>query len=69
MPISILFLIILVLMIAFIVKGDVDDENIGAVECSWVIECDCWCDTYDDDDDDDVYDIRCWVYINDIMWL
>jgi len=56
-------------MIAFIVKGDVDDENIGAVECSWVIECDCWCDTYDDDDDDDVYDIRCWVYINDIMWL
>ena len=48
--------------------------KIGAVECKWVIECDCWYDTddddvdndccvidYDDDDDDDhdfVYDDR-----------
>ena len=25
------------------------DDNVGAVECGWVIEYDCWCDTYDDD--------------------
>jgi len=24
---------------------------IGAVECIWVIDCDCWCDTHDDSDD------------------
>ena len=26
------------------------DDDIGADECRWVIECDCWCDTDDDDD-------------------
>ncbi len=26
------------------------DDDIGADECRWVIECDCWCDTGDDDD-------------------
>ena len=32
-------------------------NNIGAVECWWVIECDCWYDTDDDDDDEDDNDI------------
>ena len=27
-------------------------DNIGAVECIWVIDCDCWCDTDDDNSDD-----------------
>ena len=26
-----------------------EDDDIGAVECGWVIQCDCWCDTEDDD--------------------
>jgi len=26
---------------------------IGADDCIWMIECDCWCDTDDDDDDRD----------------
>ena len=30
-------------------------DYIGAIECRWVIECDCWYDT-DDDDYDDNYD-------------
>ena len=25
-----------------------DDDDVGAVECGWVIQCD-WCDTEDDD--------------------
>ena len=37
---------------------------IGAVECIWVIDCDCWCDTHDDDDDsdDDDDNILWWWY-------
>ena len=26
-----------------------EDNDVGAVECGWVIKCDCWCDTEDDD--------------------
>ena len=26
------------------------DDDIGADECRWIIEYDCWCDTGDDDD-------------------
>ena len=25
-----------------------DDDDIGAVECIWVTECDCWCDRDND---------------------
>ncbi len=32
-------------------QGD-DDVDVGAVECGWLIEYDCWCDTDDDDHDD-----------------
>lgn len=36
------------------------DDNVGAVECRWVIECNWWCDT--DDDDDNVGAVECnWV--------
>ena len=34
-----------------------DDDDIGAVNCWWVIECDCWCDTHDGDIDDDDIDV------------
>ena len=27
--------------------------GIGAFECNWLIECDCWCDAEEDGDDDD----------------
>ena len=30
-----------------------DDDDIGAVDCGWVIQCDFWCDTDDKDVDDD----------------
>ena len=30
-------------------------NNIGAVECIWVIDRDCWCDTDDDNIDDSDY--------------
>jgi hypothetical protein len=30
------------------------DNKIGAVECRWVIDCDCWCDT------DDLWWLRWW---------
>ena len=41
-----------------------NEDDIGAVECRWVIECDCWCDTdvdddYDSDDDDDLGAVEC----------
>jgi len=29
--------------------------DVGAVECRWIIECDCWCDTNDDCDGGDDY--------------
>ena len=31
---------------------DDDDHDVGAVECRWLIEYDCWFDTDDDDLDD-----------------
>ena len=36
------------------------DDDIGANECRWVIDCDRLCDTDDDDDDDDHVFIRWW---------
>ena len=43
-------------------NDDDDNNNIGAFECRWVIECDCWCDTDNDDDDDDICAVECrWV--------
>jgi hypothetical protein len=30
-------------------NNDDGDDDIGAAECIWVIDCDCICDTYDDD--------------------
>ena len=38
-----------------------DDDDIGAVECRWVMEYDCWCDTDDDDDCDKSID--CFFFI------
>jgi hypothetical protein len=41
-------------------RFDTNVDDIGAVECGWVMECDCWCDTnvvvvvVDDDDDDKI---------------
>ena len=29
--------------------------DVGAVECRWMIDCDCWCDTSDDCDGGDDY--------------
>ena len=41
---------------------------IGAIECNWVIECDCW---YDIDDDDVecrwVIECDCWYDVNDVV--
>jgi len=39
---------------------DCDNDDIGAVDSWWVIECDCWCDT--DDDDDDIKQVYAIIY-------
>ena len=28
------------------------DDDIGAIDCRWEVDCDCWCDTDGDDNDD-----------------
>ena len=41
--------------------GDDDHDDVFAVKCRWVIECDCWYGTDDDVNDDDNYvgDVEC----------
>ena len=50
------------------------DDDIGAVECGWVIDCDCWCDTDDyvgydcDSDDDEHHDDDDDDHHDDVWW-
>jgi len=40
------------------------NDDLGALECRWVIGCDCWYDTdnYNDDDNYDLCAVECrWV--------
>jgi len=51
------------------VDGCDDEDDIGTVECIWVIDCDCWCDTNDDDGNDDGDDNGKTVDDDDDCWL